>query len=493
VVELPTVGFVSQESIAQACRERTVHRRGTSGFESLPDGKESYMARLAMVEAAQKSLDVQYFIWSDDVSGTVFADRLLAAADRGVRVRLLLDMTTGAQKEVRSSALAAHPNIQVGFFNPMTAMKGIFAGNPIPFIGEIDRMQRRMHNKIMIADSSVMIGGGRNLGDTYFGIHPRRNSRDLDFMATGPVVGDAAKSYEMYWQSPLTHVDDQARVTTNDREKLQDLRDRIAKKKRRLAADNRCPFPTALPRGEALRILREMTGRMIWTSYEFVADPPERMLKTGREASPVCDSMEDALALAGKDIVIHNAYFIPQHGLLNLLKEAVDRGVRVRILTNSLSSMNGLAAMAGFANRRSDILDTGVELYELNGRAPSRRTYVHTDHLTKLSMHTKGMVVDDHLSFISSFNLDPRSKFINTETGVFVEDAAFAARLKGYLLEDLQPTHCWRVFRDNKGGILWHGQRPDGELRTYRTEPEVPFKRRALYWLYRCVSWEDVL
>lgn len=492
-VVLPTFGLVSQETIAHACSERTVRRRGTSGFESLPDGKESYMARLAMVEAAQKTLDVQYFIWSDDVSGTIFADRLLAAADRGVRVRLLLDMTVGAQKEVRSAALAVHPNIQVGFYNPMTALKGIFAGNPIPLIGDIDRMQRRMHNKTMIADNSIMIGGGRNLGDTYFGIHQRRNSRDLDFIATGPVVRDAATAFDHYWESPLTHVDDQAKVTGRDLEKLKDLRDRIGKKKRKLAADNRCPYPTALPRDEALRTLSGMTRRMIWTDYEFVADPPERTLITAREASPVCNSMEDALAMAKRDIVIHNAYFIPQHGLLNLLQEAVQRGVRVRILTNSLSSMSGLAAMAGFANRRPDILNTGVELYELNGRAPSRRTYVHTEHLTTLSMHTKGMVVDDHLSFISSFNMDPRSKFINTESGVFVEDVRFAARLKHYLLEDLQPTHCWRVGRDNKGEIQWHGQRPDGEPRVYRMEPETPLRHRMLYWLYRCVSWEDVL
>lgn len=490
---LPTVGFVSQETISHACSERTVHRRGTSGFESLPDGKESYLARLAMVEAAQKTLDVQYFIWSDDVSGTVFADRLLAAADRGVRVRLLLDMTNGAQKEVRSAALAAHPNIDVGFFNPMSALKGIFAGNPIPVLGEIDRMQSRMHNKIMIADGSIVIGGGRNLGDTYFGIHRRRNSRDLDYIATGPVVRNAAKSFDLYWKSPLTSIDNQTKVTAHEREDLQELRDRIARKKRKLAKENRCPYPVALSRAEALRTIKQMTARMIWTDYEFVADPPERMLKNGRVTSPVGHSMEELLAGAKSDVVIHNAYFIPQQEMLDLLRGVVARGVRVRILTNSLSSMSGLAALAGFANRRSDILNTGVELYELNGKAPSRWTYVHTDHLTALSMHTKGIVVDDRYSFISSYNMDPRSKFINTESGVLIDDTRFAARLKRYFLEDLQPTHCWRVWRDAKGEILWYGQRPDGDPRIYRMEPEVPFSRRLKYWIYRCVAWEDVL
>lgn len=490
---MPTVGFVSQETINHACSQRTVRRSGTSGFECLPDGKESYMARLAMVEAAQKSLDVQYFIWSDDVSGTVFADRLLAAADRGVRVRLLLDMTAGAQKEVRSSALAAHPNVQMGFFNPMTSMTGIFAGNPIPVIGEIDRMQSRMHNKLMIADNTILIGGGRNLGDTYFAIHRKNNSRDLDYIASGPVVMDAARAFDLYWKSPLTQVDNQAKVTAHDQEDLRQLRDRIAKKKRKLAEDHCCPYPVALSRAEALRTLKQLTGRMIWADYKFVADPPERMLKNSRTVSPVGHTMEEVLASARHDVVIHNAYFIPQKGMLDLLRSVVARGVRVRILTNALSCGSGLAAMAGFANRRADILNTGVELYELNGKAPSRWTYVHADHLTRLSMHTKGMVVDDRISFITSYNMDPRSKFINTESGAIIDDARFAARLKRYFLEDLQPTHCWRVWRSGRGEILWHGQRPDGEPRVYQMEPEVPLSRRLKYYIYRCVAWEDVL
>lgn len=493
VVDLPTVGFVSQETIAHACRQRTVRRRGTSGFECVPDGRQSYLARLAMVEAAQRTLDVQYFIWSDDVVGTVFADRLLAAADRGVRVRLLLDMTRGAQREVASAALAAHPNIQVGFFNPMTAMKGIFVGNPIPLLGEIDRMQSRMHNKLIVADGAVVMGGGRNLGDTYFGVDRHRNHRDLDYIAVGPVVENAARAFDLYWKSPLTQVDDQEKVTTKERGKLEDLRRRIGKKKRSLAKQSRCPYPTALTRVDALDILQQMTQRMLWAEYQFVADPPERMLRMGRVASPVCHSVEEALANAKSEIIIHNAYFVPQQGMLDLLSAAAARGVQVRVLTNSLASIDSPAASAGLANRRSQVLDTGASLYELNARAPSRKHYVHSQHMTLLGMHTKGLVVDGRVSFIGSYNLDPRSKFINTETGVIIQDERFAARLKSYLLEDLQPTHAWHVRRDSKGVIYWAGRSGTGRLIQHRYEPDAALGRRLVYWFYRCLPWEDML
>jgi putative cardiolipin synthase len=227
-VALPHLDFASQETIAQACRLHTVRRRGTSGFEMLPDGCESFLARLAMVEAAQRTLDLQYYIWKDDVAGTTFADRLLAAADRGVRIRLLLDSANDAQVEVSSEALAAHPNIQVAFFNPLDDLKGIFAGNPIPVIGDID------------------------LGDAYFGIQRRHNLRDLDFIATGPVVDAAAKSFELFWRSPLTYVGNPEKITGRERAKLRGLRKHIARKKRALASQSGRPYPLALSRTEAL-------------------------------------------------------------------------------------------------------------------------------------------------------------------------------------------------------------------------------------------------
>lgn len=490
---LPIVGFVSQESIAHACRQHTVHRRGTAGFEMLPDGRESYLARLAMLEAAQHTLDLQYYIWDDDVVGTTFADRLLAAADRGVKVRLLLDLTNKAQVEVSSAALAAHPNIQVAFFNPLMDLKGIFAGNPIPVIGEIDRMQSRMHNKVMIADGTLVMGGGRNLGDTYFGIHRKHNMRDLDFIAAGPVVDASAKSFELYWRSPLTRMGDQAKITDHERENLRELRRHVMRKKRALAAKNGNHYPLAMSRAESLDVLHQLVSRMIWAEYEFIADPPERMMRQGLVASPVSKKIEGAVREARSEVVMHAAYFIPQNDTLELLRAATARGVHVQVLTNSLASIDGVAAMAGIINRRQSVLDCGVSLFELNSHAADRKDYIHVRRLTPLGMHTKGFVVDDQLSFIGSFNMDPRSKYINTETGVIIHSAAFAARLKSYLLKGLQPENSWHITRAANGSLLWTGQLPNGSRAVRRIEPEASLVRRLSCWFYRCLPWEDFL
>jgi cardiolipin synthase C len=490
---LPSLDFASQETIAHACRQHTVRRRGTSGFEMLPDGRESFLARLAMVEAAQHTLDLQYYIWRDDVVGTTFADRLLAAADRGVKVRLLLDTTTDAQVEVSSAALAAHPNIEVAFFNPLTDLKGIFAGNPIPVIGEIDRMQCRMHNKIMVADGTLVMGGGRNLGDTYFGIQRQRNMRDLDFIAAGPVVAASAKSFELFWRSQLTRMGNEEKITDRERGKLRGLRKHVARKKRALASKSGRPYPLSMSRAESLQTLHHHVEHMIWAKYEFVADPPERMLRQVSVASPVWHSIEAALRHAESDVVMHAAYFIPQNDTLAVLRQAAARGVRLQVLTNSLASIDEVPGIAGHANRRDAILDAGVQLHELNAYAADRSSYIHARRLTPLGMHTKGFVVDDELSFIGSFNMDPRSKYINTETGVIIHSAAFAARLKSYLQKGLRPENSWSVTRAANGSILWTGQLPNGQRSVRHMEPDASLVRRLTYWFMRCLPWEDFL
>ncbi|MES2595921.1 MAG: phospholipase D family protein [Verrucomicrobiota bacterium] len=490
---LPMTGFVSEESIAHACQVRTVRHHGTSGFEVMGDGRDAYLARLAMIEAAQKTLDLQYFIWRDDMVGTIMVDRLLAAADRGVKVRLLLDITYGAQAEVRSAVLAAHPNITVAFFNPMTDLKGVFVGNPVPVIGEIDRMQCRMHNKVMIADGSIVVGGGRNLADSYFGTDRKYNMRDLDFIASGTVVQDAAKSYELFWRSPLTHVGDPQKLTKHDHEELRELRAKVGRKMRSLAKKNGTQVPRSMSRAEALQTLRQYVGRMIWAEYEFVADPPERMLRQTRTASPVSHSVEKAMKEAEREVVMHAAYFIPGDEMLTMFKGITDRDVEVRVLTNSLASIDGLTAMSGIANRRAGILDSGVSLHELNARAQSRKHYILAPKLTRMGMHSKGFVSDDHISFIGSYNMDPRSKYINTETGVIIRSPAFAARLRTYLEEDLKKENCWQVKRDEDGLIIWTGQKPGKAPAVHHSDPGVSPVRRVQCWLFRLMPWEDLL
>lgn len=457
------------------------------------DGREAFLVRLAMIEAAQHTLDFQYFIWADDVTGTVFASRLLAAADRGVKVRLLLDITKGAQREVRTAELAAHPNIQVAFFNPMFDLKGIFAGNPLPVIGEMERMQSRMHNKMLIADRTLVIGGGRNLGDTYFGVDRRHNMRDLDFVASGPVVKDAVDSFNLYWESPLTRQGDPGKLTAKDHRRLKELRSDLERKKHRMVQNNRCPYPVDLPRDQALTQLRTITGRMIWAEYEFISDPPERMLRQEKIASPVWRTKEGVIRQARREVVMHAAYLIPQEETLKLFAETAARGVKLKFLTNSFAGIDGLLAMSGIAGRRADVIKTGSEFYELNAQAPIRKEYIHAPKPTPLGMHSKGMVVDDRIAFIGSYNMDPRSKYINTETGVIIRSPAFARRLKEYLMVDLQPENCWRVTLDEKGRFCWTCEVPGQPPVRHYKDPDVPWSKRLRFWMVTHLPIENLL
>lgn len=485
--------LTSQDDISRICEEKTVRRRGVAGFEAVPDAREAFVLRLAAIEAARKSLDLQYYIWRDDVSGNIIAARLLAAADRGVRVRLLLDMTHGAQNEVRSSALAAHPNIEIGFYNPMEDLQGLFVGNPIPVVGEIDRMQRRMHNKMLIADGSLLIAGGRNLGDEYFAISKKRNMRDLDFAGAGPVVQAAKRSFDHYWTCSLTRHANLSKISLREKKDLQKLRNDVLHKTARLAAHHKCPYPMMLSRAEALRQIQAVVGRMIWAEYEFIADPPERTLRTGRLPSPVAMTLERTVRAAQREVIMHSAYLIPQEGTLAIFREVTARGVKLELLTNSMASIDAVAAICGIAGRRDDILAAGASLHELDVHAASRKGYLHTRKPTPLGMHTKGMVVDGRVSFIGSYNMDPRSKFINTETGVLIKSPAFAARLAAYLREDFKPENSWQLSMREDGGFLWSRHIPGKKPETHKHDPHAPMTRRVFTWIFQHVISEDVL
>lgn len=476
----------------QLCQQGAVRREGVAGFEIVGDAGSAFLIRLAVIEAAQLRLDFQYYIWHDDVSGTLIAERLLAAADRGVKVRILLDMTVGAQAEIRSTVLAAHPGIEIAFFNPVTGLRGIPAGKLTPVIGDLGLMQSRMHYKLIVADESIMIGGGRNLADTYFGISPVHNMRDLDFVAVGPVVRDALQAFDMFWQSSLTRHANRAKCADLDHDELRKMREHMGKKVRKLAAKHGCPFPQSLNRTEAAAEIKSVIGRMVWAEFEFVADPPEHVLDQERTPSPVSLSVERAINAAQREVLLHTAYLILQEGALRVFKATTKRGVRMVLLTNSMASVDSAGAAAGMAGRRGDVLDSGAILHELDVNAESRKNYIKGDQMTPLGMHTKGIVIDGRICCLGSYNFDPRSKFINTESVVTIDSPDLAARLTNYLREDLQPQNCWHVTR-REGGFLWSRQVAGGTAITHRTDPDASLGRRAAASFIRVLPCEDLL
>lgn len=476
----------------QLCQQGAVRGKGVSGFEIVSDAGSAFLIRLAVIEAAQWRLDLQYYIWHDDVCGTLIAERLLAAADRGVMVRILLDMTIGGQAEICSTVLAAHPGIEIAFFNPIIGLRGISSRKLTPVIGEIDRVQSRMHYKLIVADDSIMIGGGRNLADTYFAISPVHNMRDLDFVAVGPVVMDALQAFDQYWQSSLTRHANRAKCANLEHEELRKLREHMGKKVRKLAAKHGCPYPLSLNQTEAVAEIKKVIERMDWAEYEFVADPPEHILRKERTPSPVSIKVERAINEASHDVLLHTAYLILQESSLRVFKAVTARGVRMVLLTNSLASVDSAGAGAGIAGRRGDALNCGAILHELDVNAESRKDYIKSSRMTPIGMHTKGIVIDDRICCLGSYNFDPRSKFINTESAVTIDSPVLAARLTTYLREDLQPQNCWHVTR-REGGFLWSRQMPGRPAITHRGDPDVSLWRRAAAWLIGLLPCEDML
>ncbi len=232
---------------------------------------------------------------------------------------------------------------------------------------------------------------------------------------------------------------------------------------------------------------------MIWAPYEFVADAPERALQQGRIASPVSESLERTLLSARRQALMHAAYLIPQEGTLQVFRQVTARGVTLELLTNSMASVDAIAAMCGISGRRGDVLDSGAHLWELNVHAASREGYLHTPKLTPMGMHTKALVVDGQVSVIGSYNMDPRSKYINTETCVIIHSPVFAARLSAYLRQDLQPENCWSVTRREEGGFQWSTKVPGQRPETHHRDPDATPSRRFMIWILQKFISEDVL
>ncbi|MET0986427.1 MAG: phospholipase D family protein, partial [Steroidobacteraceae bacterium] len=388
---------------------------GESAFRLVSEGTEAFVSRMQSARQAMRSLDIQSYIWHADLTGTFFAHELLLAADRGVRVRLLLDDMDARGKNDAIAALAAHPRIDVRLFNPFASRRGTFG-----FIGEgiasFNRINRRMHNKSWIADNRLAIVGGRNVGDEYFGASDEVNFIDLDFALVGPVVRDASASFDKYWNSPSAYpieVLDPGAVTNDALDRLRgELQAHVEQTKHSRYAE-------ALRANEAIK--RMLTGDwpMQWSAnYRFVADDPLKVTMQKREAQrthvaaallPLVEGVESQLSII-------SPYFVPgEHGT-PILTGVARRGKHVRVLTNSLVANDVAAVHGGYSRYRKTLLENGVQLWEL--KPLSGGTNASMFGSSGASLHTKAFVIDGRTLFVGSYNLDPRSTWLNCEQGV---------------------------------------------------------------------------
>ena len=443
-------------------------------------GEEEFAARLRSIALAGRSLDAQYYLWHDDLTGRAIARELLRAADRGVRVRILLDDVTARGHDEELAVLDAHERIEIRVFNPFRT-RGSTVGNGLEFIFGGGRVNHRMHNKLWIADSRLAIVGGRNIGDEYFGANEGVNFGDLGVFMAGHIVADADVLFDQYWNSDAV-------VPISAFAQPKDAEAELAKKRAGLDAKNQEALAT--PYAKHLLDLRDegviglhLDEMLRGKQVKLVADDPVK--SKGEENAPqvMLNTITGLLESAQKEAVIISPYFVPKRPGTDQLVAIEKRGVSVHLLTNSLAANDVASVHGGYSKYRLDLLRAGVDIHELKP-LPLASKSKNKESKSTASLHAKSVLTDGHIAFVGSFNMDPRSARINTECGVIIDDPAFSAQLRARYDFATKLEHSWKLELES-GKIVWLDE-VDGKPVTLKDEPPAGGTKRFIAWMF---SW----
>ncbi|UHD14733.1 phospholipase D family protein [Thiocapsa bogorovii] len=414
---------------------------GESGFWLLGDGLDAYAARILLAESAERTIDVQYYLYHDDLTGRILTYRLLRAADRGVRVRLLLDDMATKGNDTALATLDAHPNIEVRIVNPFANRNA----RGLEALARFDTVTRRMHNKSFTVDNLMTIVGGRNIGDEYFGTHENVNFGDMDVLALGPAAEEVGHQFDLYWNSDLAYPVGSLveRTETPDalRRELKQFND----------AQIDSPYARRARNSDLVRDFIDGTLDFQWghalvfydLPEKLVTDPEDRSTHLGPKVRPY------TIGAVKRDLLLFSPYFVPGDEGVMVLTDLEKRGVRVRLLTNSLASTDVGAVHAGYAKYRMPLLRGGVEIYGFKPDADTTEPgkFAKLTGSSGASLHAKTSVFDQEALFVGSPNLDPRSGKLNTELGILFQSEPLAQGLTDWF--DTNKTRiAYRVALD---------------------------------------------
>jgi putative cardiolipin synthase len=478
--------------LGQALAPRVAASGGNSGLHMLADARDAFAARALLAQAAERTLDVQYYIWHGDMSGSLLFESLRAAADRGVRVRLLLDDNGTGGIDATLAALDAHPEVEVRLFNPFVIREPKMIG----YLTDFSRLNRRMHNKSFTADNQATIIGGRNVGDEYFGATDGTVFVDLDVLAVGPVVKQVSADFDRYWSSGSSYPAAAilAPATAAQREELATAAHRLEQAPAAAAyldAIRRSSFATDLLQG---RLALE------WAPTRMVSDDPAKGLGLAEPEGNLTHELREVIGDPAEEVDLISAYFVPTKAGVEAFTGLVRRGVTVKILTNSLEATDVAAVHAGYAKRRTALLEGGVALYELRllGGAPTTSAQENKSDRSLVrgsssgsSLHAKTFTVDGRRVFIGSFNFDPRSQHLNTELGFVIDSPAMAQAISGRVAQRL-PEASYQVLLSEQGGLYWLERRDGREIR-HEVEPGTSIWLRSGVWLMSLLPIEWML
>ena len=420
-------------------------------FYLLNAGDEALDWRLRSIDSARVSVDMETFLWKPDSSGYEVLARLLAAADRGVRVRMMLDDSFTMHEDLMLHAVDDHPNVEIRIYNPFRHRSDNVVLRQLFNLGEFSRTNHRMHNKALVVDGRAAIVGGRNLADEYFGRHAEMNFRDMEVVTVGMSVPLVIEHFDRFWNSgwafPVADIID----ADADGPRLVELRNRLTSFAQ--------PMPDVTEE-QRLAEWNALADRAYPGFAEFFFDYPPGTDpgQPDEQHDPLAFELYRLLESAREEIILVTAYLVPTPELEAYVEAAEARGVRVRILTNSLRSNNHLAAHAAYRGHVERLVDHGADLHEVRAQAVDRHRYMRlpVDDKT-LGLHAKLLLVDDDVAFIGSANLDPRSLNINTEVGLIIRSAELNAALRERLEVDFHPRNAWSVQRDESGELVWIG------------------------------------
>ncbi|MDR2307246.1 MAG: phospholipase D family protein [Paucimonas sp.] len=483
----------SQSAFGRSVLRQAEPYQGRSGFRLLPNSNEAFRARAELIRHAQASIDLQYYIVHDGLSTRALVHELLRAADRGVRVRILLDDTTSDGLDSLIGTLAAHPNIQIRVFNPLHLGRSTGVTRAMGRLFNLSRQHRRMHNKLFLVDDSMAIVGGRNLGDEYFDAEANLNFTDIDLLGIGPVAEQLGHGFDQYWNSALSRPIGDFLWHQPDADDLHASRQRLetwlakARTERKALYDRLMAYQYQ-PRLDSWR------NELVWAHSQALWDSPSKVLADDEPDPQLLLSHQLAPDLNGvhRELILVSAYFVPgEPGLLYLTSRA-DAGTSVKLLTNSLEATDVPAVHGGYAPYRRALLEHGVQLYELRRQpgAPRFRHGLGLHGSSDSSLHSKAMVFDRRKTFIGSFNFDPRSVLWNTEVGVLVDSPELAEYTRALALQGMAPALSYQVKLVD-GKLVWATE-DKGQRHVLVTEPGGVW-RRFNAWISKAVGLEKML
>ena len=452
---------------------------GNSGFRIIPVGADGFLTRMQMINAAERTLDLQYFIFRGDETGRLLTDAVLHAADRGVRVRVLIDDGETEAGDEQITALEAHPSVEIRIFNPFAYRGHIKLVKAIEFMFNASRLDYRMHNKLLVMDNAIALIGGRNIGDKYFQIDPESQFADDDVFAAGPIAQQLSATFDDYWNNALSIPAEALSSRKSSQTALNEHRVVLNEQSQQLKADGN-DYVKRVATGEPFSGM--ISGRLplIWAHAQLVYDSPDK--KKVENGTMVGRLMHRAVANAAtavqSELLMVTPYLIPGAEGMQLFKDLRQRNVLVRVLTNSLESSTVSLAQAGYMHYRLPLLEDGVEIYEIRSLLGNARGSGQTAAISRYgnySLHAKMFVFDRQRLFMGSMNFDQRSMHLNTEIGLIIDSPALAQQVAARFEAMVLPANSYMLaLRPNDAGrspsLVWRTQE-NAKAVEYDAEP----------------------